>query len=87
VQLVTVLRSEEQLRYEPALDHVGRAPLARYLDVVAEVPGEVVGEALRPAIDLPSPEDVERVVVEQENPTGTFAVRHQVASLDVRVRR
>src|SRR2546422_3931986 len=40
--------------------------LARDLHVVAEMPREVVGQLLWPAIDLPPPEDVEAVMVEQK---------------------
>jgi hypothetical protein len=74
VELVAVLAAQQQLGDDPALDHVGKAPLAREQLVVADVPPDVVGELLRTSVDLPPAEDVERVVVEQEDPARTFAV-------------
>ena len=38
--------------------------------VVAEVPPEVVGQILRPAVGLPGAFDVERLVVEHEDAAG-----------------
>src|ERR1051325_2765753 len=46
---------------------VGRAPLEDQQRVVAEVPPEVVGELLRPAVDLPAAADVEALADEDED--------------------
>src|SRR3546814_9403839 len=56
MKLVPVLAAEKQVRHEAVLDHVRRAPLAGDLGVAAQMPGKVVGQALRPAVDLPAPE-------------------------------
>ncbi len=65
VQPVPVPLAEQQLADQPVLDHRRRAPLAGDHDVGAQVPPEVVGEVLRPALLLPAAEHLERVVVEQ----------------------
>src|SRR5438552_14893756 len=75
VDLVAVLAGKQDLGVDAALDHLGRAPLARDRGVVTEVPPEVVGELLRSAVDLPSALDRESVVVDHEDSTGRVAVR------------
>src|SRR3546814_8947295 len=74
MKLVPVLAAEKQVRHEAVLDHVRRAPLAGDLGVAAQMPGKVVGQALRPAVDLPAPEDVEAVVVKKEDAARPVAV-------------
>src|SRR3546814_5837100 len=74
MKLVPVLAAEKQVRHEAVLDHVRRAPLAGDLGVAAQMPGKVVGQALRPAVDLPAPEDVEAVVVQKEDAARPVAV-------------
>src|SRR5690606_16265671 len=49
-------------------------PLARHHHVPPEVPPEIVGEALRSAVDLPAAERLEGLVVEHENPARRVAV-------------
>src|ERR1041384_8839697 len=66
VEAMAVLLAEQQLRDHAALDHLRRAPLARQQGVVAEVPPEVVGEVLRPAIALPAAAAVEALAVGEE---------------------
>src|SRR5437868_2853291 len=75
VELVTILVAQQQLRTNPALDHIGGAPLAGDHRVVPEVPPEVVGEELVPAIDLPAAEHVEALMIEHEDAARAAAVR------------
>ena len=83
VKGVAVLAGQQQLGIEPVLDHVRGAPLARDQGVVAEVPGEVVGEDLRAPVDFPSPEGLEVVVVEDEDAAWAIAfLRAQSADVD-----
>ena len=70
VHRVAVLASEELLGHHAVLDHRGRSPLAGDERVVADVPPEVVRVPLRATLDLPGTERVERLAVEQEDPTG-----------------
>ena len=74
MQLVAVLVAEQQLADQAVLDHLRRAPLARDHGAVVEVPPEVVGELLRPAVGLPGALDREVLVVEQEDAAGPVAV-------------
>src|SRR5207248_4733745 len=74
VERVAVLAPDEKLGIEAVLDHVGSAPLARDHGVVAKVPGEVVGELLRAAIDLPPSQHLEAVVIEDDDSAGPVAV-------------
>ena len=74
VQPVAVLVAEQQLADEAVLDHVRRPPLGRDHRAEVEVPPEVVGELLRPAVGLPLALDREVLVVEQEDAAGPVAV-------------
>ena len=74
MQLVAVLVAEQQLAVEPVLDHVRRAPLGGDHGALVEVPPEVVGELLRPAVLLPRALDREVLVVEQEDAARAVAV-------------
>ena len=69
-----VFAAQQHLRHEAVLDHVGRAPFAGDHGVVAEVPPEVVGELLRPTVDLPAAEHVEALVIDQENAARRLAL-------------
>ncbi len=60
---------------EAALDHLRRAPLARDHRVLREMPPEVVGQVLRPAIGFPRPDDVERIAVQHEDSARPVTVR------------
>ena len=71
MQCVPVLPAQQQLTDHAVLDHRRGAPLAGHHGVVSEVPPHVVGEVLRPTVDLPRTEHVERGVVEQRHPTRT----------------
>src|SRR5262249_3190554 len=75
VKLVSILAGQQQFRIHAVLDHIGRAPFARYGSVVAEMPCEVVSEILRTSFDLPSSERLERVMIEREDAAGAFSVR------------
>ena len=66
--------AEQHLGHEAVLERVGRAPLAGDHGVVAEVPPEVVGQLLRPAVDLPAAEHVEALVVDQEDAARRLAL-------------
>src|SRR5690606_29195739 len=46
---------------------LGQTPFAGDERIVAEVPPGVIGELLRPAVDLPSSEDLEGVMIHQED--------------------
>src|ERR1700719_943392 len=70
---VSVLVGEQQIGVYAVFDHIRRAPFAGDRDVVAEMPPKIVREILRPAIDFPSPEHVEALVIEQEYSAGTVA--------------
>src|ERR1700722_2620025 len=71
---VSVLVAEQQFGHDAVLDHVRRSPFAGDGNVPAEMPPEVVREPLRPAIDFPSPEHVEALVIEQENSARSVAL-------------
>ena len=74
VELVAVLVAQQQLGLDAALDHVRRAPLGGDDRALVEVPPEVVGQLLRPAVLLPGALDREVLVVEQEDAAGPVAV-------------
>ena len=74
MQPVAVLVAEQQLADEPVLDHVRRPPLRRDDGAEVEVPPEVVGELLRPAVGLPLALDGEVLVVEQEDAAGPVSL-------------
>ena len=69
-----VFAAEQDLRNEPVLERVGRAPFAGDHGVVAEMPPGVVGELLRPAIDLPAAERLEALVIHHEHAARRLAV-------------
>jgi len=75
VQTVSVLAAEEQLRVHAVFYHVWRTPLAGYSNVIPEVPRKIVTELLRPALDLPSAERFEVVVIECKDSTGCVSIR------------
>src|SRR5687768_3273095 len=75
VQRVAILAREQQLRVDTARHHVRRPPLAGDHDVVTEVPCEIVREVLWPAVSLPAPPELERLVVEHEDAARSIPVR------------
>ncbi len=75
VQPAAVLAAEQHFRHEPVLERVGRAPFAGHHGVVAEMPPDVIGELLRPAIDLPAAERLEALVIHHEDAARRLAVR------------
>src|ERR1700688_4382902 len=85
MNLVAVLPGEKNFRNEAVFDHVGRAPFARNEHVVTEMPPRIVGELLRPAIDLPLSANVEAFVVHEKDAARGFALgvaqRRDVKSL------
>ena len=74
VQLAAVLAAEQHLGHQPVLERVGGAPFAGHHGVVAEMPPGVVGEVLRPAIDLPAPERLEALVIHHEHAARSLAI-------------
>src|ERR1700733_10851739 len=83
MQAVTVLAAEQQLRIHAVLHHVRCSPLARDGNVMSQVPGEIVAKVLGTAIDLPSTERLEVVVIQGEDSAGTIAARRaQSAQVD-----
>jgi hypothetical protein len=67
VQPVPVLAPQQQLRVDPVLDHVGRAPLRGDEHVAGQVPPEVVREELVPAFGFPLTPYVKGGVVENSD--------------------
>src|SRR5438128_7133651 len=83
MQLMTIAALEQNVRIHSVLHHIGRTPLARNYSVVAQVPPEIVGEILRPAIKLPFAEHVEAVLIHYENPARSIAIcRSERADID-----
>src|SRR5829696_5792503 len=74
MKLMTIAALQEYLGVEPAFDHVRRAPLAGDHGVVAQVPPEVVGEVLRTALDLPSPQRIEALVIHDEDAARSISI-------------
>src|SRR6202034_1082358 len=75
MQAVTVLAAEQQFRIHAVLHHVRCSPLARDGNVMSQVPGEIVAKVLGTAIDLPSTERLEVVVIQGEDSPRTIAAR------------
>src|SRR5262249_2954728 len=75
MQLMTVLSGEEQLGVRAVLVHVGSAPLAGDHRVAAQMPPEIVGQILWAAIQFPTPADLKRLRVQDENAAGAFTLR------------
>ena len=74
VQLAAVLCAEQDFGDQAVLEGVRRAPLARHHRVMAEMPPGVVGQQLRPAIDLPAAANVESFVVHEEDAAWRLAL-------------
>src|SRR5580698_1607311 len=74
MQRMTVAALHQNFGIEPGLDHVGRAPLACYQGVMSQMPPEVVGEILGPALDLPLSQNLEAVRIQNEDASGTFTI-------------
>src|SRR5581483_12304970 len=74
VERMAVAALEQQIRIEPALHHIRRAPLAGEHRVVAQVPRKIVRQLLGATVDLPAPEHLERIVVEQKDATRRIAI-------------
>ena len=68
-----ILSSEQQFGIHAVFHHVWRAPLAGNGDVVAKMPREIVAEVLRPAINLPSAERLEIVMIQRKDSPWTIA--------------
>ena len=66
------LASEQVLGIEPILDHRRHRPLRGDHGVVLQVPPHVVGQELRSPVGLPRSDHLERVVIDQRDPAGTF---------------
>ncbi len=72
--LSAVLARQQQLGVHPILDHVGRTPLAGDHGVVTQVPEEIVGQILRPAVLLPPALHLEGLMVEGEDAAGAVPI-------------
>src|ERR1700685_2936777 len=75
MQAVSVLATQQQLGIQAVLDHVRRAPFAGDRDVVSQMPGEIVAEILRAAVDFPPAQRLEGVVIQGEDSSGTVTAR------------
>src|SRR6185312_2741235 len=73
VQPVTIPVREQILGDQPVLELRRQPPLARDHVVVRNVPPEVVAQPLVAALQLPAPENLERLAVEQEDPWDTVS--------------
>ena len=71
---MAIFTIEQQLRDQPVLDHVRRAPLTGDHRVMAEVPPEIIGQILRSTIHLPLAKYIEGRVVQQEDAARSFTV-------------
>jgi hypothetical protein len=74
MQAPSILGTEENLRHQAVLHGVRRPPLARHHRVVAKVPPEIIGEALRAALNLPAAEHVEALGVDEEDTAGRIVL-------------
>src|SRR5262245_64637778 len=74
VQAPAVFAAEQDLGNEAVFNGVGSPPFAGDHGVVAEMPPGVIGELLRPAIDLPAPERLEAFVVHDKDAARTLAL-------------
>src|ERR1700691_2969651 len=75
MQVMSVLASQQQLGIDTVLHHVRRAPFAGDGNVVAKVPSEIVAELLRTALDFPSTEWFEGVVIEGKYTSRAVSAR------------
>src|SRR5215470_5156740 len=74
MQPAAVSAAQQDLGNETVLDRVGCAPFAGHQRVVAEVPPAVIGELLRPAVDLPAAERLEALMINDEDTARGLAV-------------
>src|SRR5215211_6808625 len=74
MKLVSIAALQEYLGVEPAFYHVRRAPLAGDHGVIAQMPPEVVGEVLRPPLDLPAPQGIKAFVVHDEDAARAISI-------------
>ena len=72
---MAILSGQEQLGVDAILDHLRRTPFAGDERVPTQMPPEVVGEILRPAVQLPLSADLERFWIEHEDTARAFSVR------------
>jgi hypothetical protein len=75
MQAMAVLAAQQEFRIHSVLNHVRRPPLAGDSDVIAQVPREIVAKILGTAIDLPSTERLEVVVIQGKDSARTIAAR------------
>src|SRR5579872_251472 len=74
MERMAVFAAEQQVRLYAMLNHVWRTPFAGNRNVVAQMPPEIVGEILRAAIHFPAAQHVEAFMIEEEQPSRTFAL-------------
>ena len=73
--MVAVLAGQQCFRIHAVLHQIRCAPFACDCDVVSEVPGKVVPKLLRSALDFPSAQGFEGVMVQGQNSARPPAVR------------
>src|SRR5262245_19123739 len=74
MQAPAVFAAEQNFRNETVLERIGCAPFAGDHRVIAEMPPCVVAELLRSALDLPTAERLERLLIHDEDAAGCLAV-------------
>src|SRR5712675_3596693 len=67
VDPMAILVREKILRHDPVLVLRRQPPLARHHVVARQVPPEVIVQVLGSAVDLPAPQDIERLAVHDED--------------------
>ena len=75
VQSAAVSAGEQMVRLQAGLDLIRYAPLACDQGVMAQMPPEIIGQLLRTAVDFPTPQDVELIMVQQKDPARASAIR------------
>src|SRR5215831_7344034 len=83
---MAVFARGQQLEVQTIFDHMGGAPLTGHRHVVTEMPPEVVGKKLWTTVDLEPAQYIEALMIEQENPARTSAIRRAQGTHVDRVR-
>src|ERR1700751_5352998 len=72
---MSILAGHQQVRLYSMLDHIRRTPLTGHRDVVAKMPPEVIGQVLRAALDFPSSQHLETLMIKQKQAAWAFTLR------------
>src|SRR5438874_7573361 len=67
VDPMTVFVGQQILRHDSVLELRRQRPLARHHVIAWQIPPEVIVQLLRTAIELPPPEDIERLAIHDED--------------------